>query len=222
MRQNENIYKFSNRIYRDIDYSKDTGKTGIVYIYNEHNTRRTIMEYIELQTGRQCVVVSMYTVAGEHLQTYPSMHQCARETGIDVRKILQCCQGRVRFVNRANPVRFAYGNNMNIGEMRKSKQGLGIGAHNGYNVSCNRTKVTSCYTLRGELIKTYPSQNEAAKDMRACVKGVSMCCIGKRRYTNSKIAGAVRFANGNKENIGEMRECKKMGRPTEQKESKDE
>jgi hypothetical protein len=107
--------------------------------------------------------VSQFTKAGEFIETFKSMSEAYRKTGINISGIRECCK---HINNRISAGGFQWcykGNEDKIGVCKID----------------DRIKPVFQFTLKGELINKYTSQAEAYKITG--IKTISNCCLGKQK-----------------------------------------
>jgi hypothetical protein len=111
--------------------------------------------------GGKAKIIEQYDLAtGEHIETYPSMKDCAREAGYNRNSISLCCSGRQRSLNNYGFRFVNEGDDYDHPALEKAVEQFSIDS--------------------GETIKEFKGCTEAAAALNIKKATINMCCVGRQ------------------------------------------
>lgn len=122
------------------------------------------MSHCSVLNNSNSTPISQYTLKGEHVADYPSIHEAWRQTGFNYKTIHNCLAG-----NR----RQCFGFIWKYADEQITEADI---------KACESPKEKSVIQLSktGKEINRFKSVSEAAKAMNGCKTDISRCCHGRR------------------------------------------
>lgn len=111
-------------------------------------------------------IVYQYSMDGSFINKFPSAKEAERQTGISATNILSVCRDKKQ--SSSGGYIWSFNQDPTI-ILRKIKRKL-------YGLSCYSKKKVKQFSLSGEYLKTFDSISDAAKQTKAHLHNISLCC----------------------------------------------
>lgn len=131
------------------------------------------------------IKINQYSISGEYIRTWDSIADISRELQIDTGNICKVCSKN--YPNKVSCKNFIwryfdeYSSCENLPEF-ETNTCIQVKAKR--SISQFRSRAVAQYTLDGDLIKTYETIGQAAKETNSYVSAITNVCKGIKRQTN--------------------------------------